>query len=114
MIVRCALIYYFLVKTLPYFEQFRTVLLSQFAVQHCDCSLQVFPLLCYFLLSFLQLFHLFLFLPPQSLQVLKLLLIQETMEVLKLSSDFSFKDIKIVLKDGKGKNRQLSIQLRCD
>lgn len=84
---------------LPHFEQLRTVVLSQFAVEHCDCSLQASPLLCDLLLPLLQLLQLSLFLPPQSLQVLTLLLIQETMEVLKLSSDFSFQLIKTVLKD---------------
>lgn len=84
---------------LPHFEQFGTVFLSQFAVEYSDGSLQVFPLLCYFLLSFLQLLQLFLSLPPQSFQVLILLLIQEAMEILKLGSDFSFQGIKTVLKD---------------
>lgn len=84
---------------LPHFEQFGTVFLSQFAVEYSDGSLQVFPLLCYFLLSFLQLLQLFLSLPPQSFQVLILLLIQEAMEILKLCSDFSFQGIKTVLKD---------------
>lgn len=93
----------FIVKTPPHFEQFRTVFLSQFAVEHCDGSLQVSPLLCYLLLSFLQLLQLFLPLPPQSLQVLELLLIQEAMEVLKLGSDFSLQDIKTALKDEEGK-----------
>lgn len=98
----------------PHFKQFRTVLLSQFAVEDCDCSLQVSPLLCYFLLSFLQLLQLLLSLPPQSLQVLTLLLVQETMEVLKLCSDLSLQGIKTALKDGKGKDGQLSIQPTCD
>lgn len=87
------------VITLPHFEQLGTVLLSQFAVEHTDCSLQVSPLRSYFLLSLLQLFHLFLFLRPQSLHLLILLLIQEAMEVLKLSTDFPFQVIEPVLKD---------------
>lgn len=82
-----------------HFEQFWAVLLSQFTVDRCDRSLQGFRLLCYFLLSLLQLFQLFLSLPPQSLQVLTLLLIQETMEVLILSSDFSLQVIKPALKN---------------
>lgn len=80
-------------------EQFRTILLCQFAVEHCDCFLQVFPLLCYFLLSLLQQLHLFLSLPPQSFKVLAFLLLQKTMEVLKLGSDFPFQVIKAVLKN---------------
>lgn len=118
MIVTCNLnvfIYSFLVKTRSHFQQFGTVLLSQFAVENCDRSLQVSPLLCYFLLPLLQLLQLFLFLPPQSLQVPTLLLVQETMEVLKLGSDLSFQGIKTALKDGKGKDYyQLSIQPTCD
>lgn len=90
---------------LPHFEQLWTIVLSQFAVEHCDCSLQASPLLCYFLLPLFQLLQLFLFLPPQSLKVLKLLLIQETVEVLKLGTDFSFQAIKAVLKD-EGENGQ--------
>lgn len=85
---------------LPHSEQFRAVVLGQFAVEHRDCSLQVSPLRCYLLLSLLQLLHLFLSLPPHSFQVIILLLIQETMQVLKLSSDFSFQGIKTVLIDG--------------
>jgi len=87
-------------KVLPHCEQRRAVLLGQFAVQHSDGSLQVSPLRCYFLLPLLQLLQLFLSLPPESLQVVILLLIQETMEVLKLCSDFSFQVFKRVLKDG--------------
>ncbi len=89
---------------LSHFEQFGTVLLSQFAVEHCDGSLQVPPLLCYFLLPVLQLLQLLLSLPPQPFQVPTLFLIQETMEVLKLGSDFSFQGIKTVLKCSKGKD----------
>ncbi len=116
MIVRCNLCVFisssfFLVKTLSHFEQFRTVLLGQFAVEHCDCSLQVSPLLCYFLLSFLQLLQLLLSLPPQSLQVLTLLLVQETMEVLKLGADLSFQGIKTALKDGKGKGGPFGLRV---
>lgn len=97
--------FFFLMKMLPHFEQLGTVLLSQFVVEHCNCSLQVLPLLCYFLLSLLQLLQLFLSLPPQSLQVLTLLFIQEAMEVLKLGSDFSFQLIKSALRD-EGKDVQ--------
>lgn len=81
----------------PHFEQFRTVLLTKFAVEHRDGSLQVFPLCRYLPLSLLQQLHLFLLLPPQAFQVFTLLLFQETVEVLKLRFDLSFQGIKMAL-----------------
>lgn len=81
----------------PHFEQFRTVLLTKFAVEHRDGSLQVFPLRRYLPLSLLQQLHLLLLLPPQAFQVFTLLLFQETVEVLKLRFDLSFQGLKMVL-----------------
>lgn len=81
-----------------HFEKFGTVLLTQLVVEHCDSFLQVPPLSGYLPLPLLQLLQLLLSFSSQSLQVPALLLIQETMEVLKLGPDFSFQGIETGLK----------------
>lgn len=85
-------------KNPTHFEKLGTVLFAQFVVEHCDGFPQVPPLSGYLPLSLLQLFQLLLSFSSQSLQVPALLLVQETMEVLKLGPDFSFQGIETALK----------------